>query len=186
MIQVVLMAMLASLGSVAPASQPRSGPRCQTTGEDEITITCSYTAKPRASGNAKRELAVALNSARLSLKTNDANDMQAELTFTDIGSAPISDALTVYLAIDDDKANNYVRRVLPEVDFRKLTPGKPLTFSETLRIAAFPPGHYTIHLWIPDPDPTRKFNPAYNFLLRSVGVADPATGLNIVARFAVD
>src|SRR6266852_273166 len=125
MIQAVLMAMLASLASVPPANESRSGPQCQTTGKDEITITCSYTAKPRSALYGKRDLSVALNRASLSLKTDDANDMQVELTFTNIGSAPISDALTVYLAIDDDKANNYVRRTLPSVDFRKLMPGKP-------------------------------------------------------------
>ena len=48
MIQAVLMAMLASLASVPPANESRSGPQCQTTGKDEITITCSYTAKPRS------------------------------------------------------------------------------------------------------------------------------------------
>jgi len=185
MIHAVLMAMLASLATGAPGKQPRTGPRCQITGKDVITITCTYTATPRAARTSKRDLGVALNRAKLSLKTDDANDMQVELTFTNTGSAQIADALTVYLAIDDDAANNYVRRVLPSVDFRKLTHGTPLSFSETLRIAAFPPGHYTIHLWIPDPDPALKFDPAHSFLLSSVGVANPATGLNVVAHFTV-
>jgi hypothetical protein len=186
MIQVVLIAMLVSLGLAPFANQSKPGPRCQTTGEDEITITCTYATKPLSGPTDRRDLKIALNRARLSLKTNDANDMRMEATFTNVGGAPISDALTVYLAIDDDAANNYVRRVLPTVDFRKLIPGKPLSFSETLRIAAFPPGRYTIQLWIPDPDPGLKFNPAHNFLLRGAGVANRATGLNVLARFTVD
>jgi Domain of unknown function (DUF4832) len=186
MIQAVLVAAFASLGFASPPGPSRAAPRCQTTGEDEITITCSYTAKPSSTRAGERDLSIALNRAMLSLKTDDANDMHVELTFTNTGSAPIADALTVYLAIDDDRDHNYIRRVLPTVDFRKLVPRRPLSFSETLRIAAFPPGHYIIHLWIPDPDPAQKFNPARSFLLRSVGVANPAKGLNVIGRFTVD
>jgi hypothetical protein len=186
MIHGVLIAMLVSPGFALFANQSRPGPRCQTTGDDEITITCTCATRPLSGPNDKRDLKIALNRARVSLKTNDANDMHMEMTFTNVGGAPISDALTVYLAIDDDAANNYVRRVLPTVDFRKLMPGKPLSFSETIRVAAFPPGRYTIQLWIPDPDPALKFNPAHNFLLRGAGVAKRATGLNVIARFTVD
>jgi hypothetical protein len=179
-----LVVLLMSLACALPSEPSRSDPQCQTTGTDAISIACTYTARAPSAGSGGRDLGVALNRASLSLKTDEINDMKVELTFTQIGRTPIPDALAVYLAIDDD-VTNYVRRPLPSVDFRTLTPGKPQTFSETLKIAAFPPGRYTIHLWIPDPDPAVKFDPTHNFLLSSVGVPDPTTGLNVVARFAV-
>jgi hypothetical protein len=190
----------------APAEAPRktsSAPRCQTTGSDPITIACEYTpakpaAEPPANGASAvarsqppqeaptRILPVALNRSRLSFKTDDAGDMKIDLTFTNVGATAIADAHTVYLAVDDNTGSNYVRRVLPTVDFRGLVPGRPATFSDTLRIAAFPPGRYTISLWIPDADPDRKFNHAYNYLLSSVGVPARATGLNVLAHFTAD
>ena len=60
-----------------------------------------------------------------------------------------------------------------------------MTFSEQLRVSAFPPGHYPIALWIPSSEPALKFNPARNFLISSAGVPDPRTGLNILANFTV-
>lgn len=176
--------LLISLACALPSAPSRADPECQTTGTGDISISCTYTAKALAPGTGRHDLGVALNSARLSLKTDEINDMSVELTFTQISRVPIPDTLTVYLAIDDE-VTNYVRRPLPGVDFRKLAPGKPQTFSERLRIAAFPPGHYTIVLWIPDPDPASTFDASHNFLLSSAGVANPATGLNVVARFDV-
>jgi hypothetical protein len=121
----------------------------------------------------------------ISFRPDDSSNMLAKLTFTNTGTAPISDTRTVYLTIDDDAGNNNVRRILPSVDFRKLFPGKAVTFSEQLRIAAFPPGHYTIALWIPSSEPALKFNPAHNLLISSAGVADSQKGLNILAKFTV-
>lgn len=111
--------------------------------------------------------------------------MVVELTFTNEGTVRISDALTCYLAINDDAGQNYMRRILPRVDFHKLAPGQRLTFSDRLIVGSFRPGHYTIYLWIPNTDPTLRFNPARNFLLSSAGVADTVTGLNTVATFRV-
>jgi hypothetical protein len=75
---------------------------------------------------------------------------------------------------------------LTNVNFSKFAQGERRTFSEELLVAIFRSGHYIIHLWIPDPDPAKKFNSANAFLLSNVGVADPATGLNTLADFAVD
>jgi hypothetical protein len=176
--------------SISPAANektpPDSGPRCQTSGKDEITITCNYRATPRSASNRNRDSRVALRRTVFSFEPHDASNLRAELTFTNIGARHISDARAVYLAIDDDAGNNYVRRMLPTVDFRRLLPGKSLTFSEELRVAAFPPGHYMIQLWIPDPEASRKFNPAHNFLLGNSGVANVATRLNILADFTVE
>lgn len=112
--------------------------------------------------------------------------MLAELTFANTGKVRPSEARTVYLEIDASPGSNYIRRSLPTVDFRKLSPGKPVTFSEPLLVSAFPPGHYIIALWIPSSEAAFKFNPAHNFLLNSVGVPDSRTGLNILAQFTVE
>ncbi len=94
-------------------------------------------------------------------------------------------AYAVYLAIDDESGNNYFRRQLANVDLRKVTPGKRLTFSERLLMPALRPGRYTVQLWIPRPDPSLQFDPAQNFLLSSRGMADPKSGLNKLATMTV-
>lgn len=111
--------------------------------------------------------------------------MQIELTFTNRGTDRISDARDVYVEIDDDAGHNYLRRLLPAVDFRKLVPGQPLKLSMRILSGAFRPSHYTIYLWIPSADPSLKFKPEHNFLLSGAGVADFLTGLNKIAEFAV-
>lgn len=163
-----------------------SAPKCQIEEKDEIRIVCTYTPSPRSSRGGSPDPGVAITRAVFSgLEPNEASNLHAELTFTNTGTKQISEARTVYLEIDDDAGSNYVRRVLPSVDLRSLLPGKSVTFTEELRIAGFPPGHYRIALWIPDPDPSRKFNAAANFLLSSSGVPDQATRLNILADFTV-
>ena len=186
MIGAALIVMLASLASAPAGNQSQSGPRCQTKNDGNLTITCNFTPTPHAARGSRRDSPVAVTRAVVALEPDEESILSAELTFTNTSAKPIGDAREVYLAIDDEWGNNYVRRVLPHVDFRKLSPGTPLTFSEKLRVARFPPGHYTIQLWIPDPDPALKFNPAHNFLLSSAGVANPSTGLNVVGRFAVE
>jgi hypothetical protein len=111
--------------------------------------------------------------------------MLVELMFTNEGTLPIMEGRPVYLAIDDDTGHNYLRRLLPHVDFSELAPGEPLTFSDHLLVGAFRPGHYTIELWIPDPDPSLKFKSVHNFLVSSEGVGNPTTRLNILAEFTV-
>ena len=127
-----------------------------------------------------------LTRAVISFRPDDSSNMLAKLTFTNAGTSGSREARTVYLEVDDNAGNNYVRRSLPTVDFRKLSPGKTVTFSEQLRVPAFPPGAYTIALWIPSSESALKFNPAQNFLVSSAGVPDPRTGLNILARFTVE
>ncbi len=109
--------------------------------------------------------------------------MRVELTFTNGGKNAISEERSVYLAIDDDAGLNHLRRKLPSVDFRRLTPGQQLTFSETLLAPAFQAGHYTIQLWIPSADPSLEFDARHNFLLSNPGVADQKSGLNQLATF---
>jgi hypothetical protein len=164
--------------------QPSPSPRCDIAGAKAIRITCHYSASPLTDvGN--REPRVVLNDAVLMFKTRDDNYMHVDLTFTNDGKNAILDAHPVYLEIDDDAGNNYVRRPLPHVDFRNLPPGGQRTFSERLLAPAFQPRPYIIWLWIPDPDPSSKFDSAHNFLLSSAGVPDSKSGLNLIAKFSV-
>jgi hypothetical protein len=175
-------------GSRVPGSAPSRSSfasPCETVGKEEITIACSYTATPHSASKDITTPRIVLNRIMISFEPKEESHMVVELTFTNEGATRISDARPTYLAIDDDTGQNYVRRVLQQVDFRKLAPGQRLGFSERLLVGSFRPGHYTIYLWIPNPDPALKFNPARNFLLSSEGVGDSATGLNMLARFTV-
>ena len=111
--------------------------------------------------------------------------MRIQLTFTNDSGSKIADQRMVYLAIDDEKGENHMRRLLPHMDFRELEPGKLTKFQETLLAPAFSRGPYVVSLWIPSSDPSLKFDPAHNFLLSSNGVPDLATGLNQLAKFTV-
>lgn len=173
----------ASRSAISIPSESLVASACETRGKDEITITCHYRSAEHSASNSVAEPQIVLHRAVISFKTRDESRMLVELTMTNGDKVPFSNARTVYLVIDDDTGQNYVRRALPHVDFRKLAPGAKLTFSERLLIAPFPPGHYTVQLWIPDPDDSVKFNPTHNLLLRNVGVANRATGLNLLATF---
>jgi len=109
--------------------------------------------------------------------------MHVELTFSNESDAKIEEKRTIYLALDDAKGQNHMRRPLPHVDFTKLEPGKPMTFEERLLAPAFEPGIYSISLWIPSNDAALKFDPAHNFLLSNEGVPNTESGLNRIADF---
>ncbi len=175
----------AANATVSTTSEVVSAPKCETEGTGEITITCSYTGTPRVPSDANSSRLV-LNRAVISFSPKEEDNLHLQLTFTNEGAGRTFKTRQVYLQIDDDHGRNYVRRVLTNVDFSKFAQGERRTFSEVLIVAIFRPGRYVIHLWIPDPDPARKFNAANAFLLSSVGVADPATGLNTLAEFTVD
>ena len=175
-----------SQASALSRNHATSRPRCETNGEEQIVITCSYRSALGPASHDKSRSRIAITRAVISFRPNDSSNMRAELTFTNTGTVRSSDARIVYLEIDDNARNNYVRRSLPSVDFRKLSPGKAVTFSEQFRVSAFPPGRYAIALWIPSSESALKFNPARNFLISSAGVPDPRTGLNILAKFTVE
>jgi hypothetical protein len=161
--------------------------KCEIAGDEVITITCVYTASPRSDSYNQDAPRIVLNRAVLSFSPKSESHMLVELTFTNDSTKLISEHRTVYLAVDGEDGRNYVRRPLPSVDLSALKPGESQTSSEHLRIAGFRGGaRYVIHLWIPDPDPSLKFNATHNLLLSNVGVGDPATGLNTLAQFTVD
>jgi len=172
--------------SVPTAPEVVGAPKCETAGAGEITITCNYTGTPRVPSEVKNSSRLVLNRAVISLSPKEEDNLHLELTFTNEGDGRTFETRQVYLQIDDDHGRNYVRRVLTNVDFSKFAQGERRTFSEMLPLPIFRSGHYIIRLWIPDPDPAKKFDAANAFLLSSVGVADPATGLNTLADFTVD
>lgn len=160
-------------------------PRCQITGTREIAITCDYIPMPMNSAQTAGKPQIALNRAELSFKTKDDNWMRLELRFTKLDSTPISEARSVFIAIDDDAGHNFIRRPLPNVNLAALSPGHSAEFHERILVPALRPGHYQIKLWIPSIDPEFKFNSTHNLLIGSFGVADEKSGLNRIAAFSV-
>jgi hypothetical protein len=89
------------------------------------------------------------------------------------------------MEIDDQTSENHLCRFLLHVDFRKLEPGKPSKFLETLLAPGFSPGAYLTSIWIPSADLSWKFDASQNLLLSPNGVPDPATGLNQITKFTI-
>jgi len=111
--------------------------------------------------------------------------MSLELKLTKLDETAIADEHLVYLAVDDDAGNNFIRRPLPSVKLSGLSPGKTSEFKEHLLFPGLQPGHYRISLWIPRADPALKFKAEQNLLLSSYGVADQKSRLNAIASFSV-
>ena len=177
--------------AVVTLSSPQgvTAPACKISGDDEFTISCNYATNPSSKSDAppdQRVSDIALDRFDVSFKVRGENEIKWTLTFRNTGTVPYADSRTVYVAIDDDAGHNYLRRFLPQIDFRKIGPGESATFSGKLLSAGLRPGHYAFELWIPNPDSALKFNPSYNMLLRNKGVSDLSTGLNILARFTVE
>jgi hypothetical protein len=173
-------------GNLRFAVQQATGaPQCDIKGSGEITITCSYS--PESHGS--EQIAgprIALDHASLFFDTDQDSHMKIGLTITNHGSAAVSEARAVYIAIDGADGKNFMRRALPSVDLRKVAPQQTVVFSERLLSPAFPRGTYTIHLWIPSRETSLKFDPSHNLLLANIGVPDSATGLNTLATFTVN
>jgi hypothetical protein len=165
--------------------QAPGAPQCDIKGSGEITITCSYS--PESHGS--EQIAgprIALDRASLFFDTDQDSHMKIGLTISNHGSAAVSEARTVYIAIDGADGKNVMRRALPSVDLSKVAPQQTVDFSESLLSPAFPRGTYTIHLWIPSPETSLKFDASHNLLLANIGVPDSATELNTLATFTVN
>jgi len=162
-----------------------SPPTCETIGTNELTLICEYSAGSSVDADGRTAPRIILNRAVISFIPSSDSHMSVQLTFTNDSGSKIADHRTVYLAVDDAKGENHMRRSLPQVDFTKLELGKPVTFQETLLAPAFSPGTYLISLWIPSTDPSLTFDPKHNFLVSSNGVTLPASGLNQIGKFTI-
>jgi hypothetical protein len=162
-----------------------SAPQCEIVETSALTITCAYAAASTVGADGRAVPRIILNRTVISFVPSDESQMRVELSFTNGSGNKIADQRTVYLAIDDERGENHMRRPLPHVDFTQLEPGKLTKFLETLVAPAFTPGQYTVSIWIPSTDSNSKFDPTHNFLLSSAGVSVPATGLNTLAKFTV-
>jgi len=160
-----------------------AGPQCETTGTTEVTISCSYSPSTAATAPDGSTPRVMLDRAVISFAPSTESHMHIELTFTNDTGAKIAERRTVYLAFDDARGENHMRRPLPHVDFTKIEPGKAMKFEEILLAPAFQPGPYTISLWIPSNEDALKFKPDHNVLLSNEGVPDAESGLNRIAKF---
>ncbi len=182
-IRIAIVGWLVAIGLSAEVSALSAGePQCETQGTKEVTISCSYSAtaaEPQQSAAPR----VVLNRAVISFAPSSESHMHVELTFTNDTNAKIAEKRTIYLAFDDAKGENHMRRPLPHVDFTKLEPGKPMTFAETLLAPAFEAGSYSISLWIPSSEAALKFDPAHDFLLSNEDVPYTDSGLNRIAKF---
>lgn len=154
---------------------------CSSSSDKEIKLVCKYHALPEPPTST--EVGIALISAAISFELRHESHMQVDLTFTNRGKVRSYGDYDVFLVIDDEKAKNHLRRLLPHVSLRGLEPGKPVKFSETLLAPAFSPGDYAIYLWIPSAEPGERYNFSKNLLLQSAGVARGETGLNAIATF---
>lgn len=182
----LLVLLMFAAGTVLAQEAPQ-GPACDATGKEAILLVCDYAGAARTAAHSADDSRIELNHSRISFETDDENYMQIELTFTNRGKAPFSEARPVYLAIDNEESGeNYFRRILAGVDFRRLAPGKQLKFSEQLLVSSLRPGRYRVRLWIPQPDPSLQFNPAQNILLSNLRASDPATRLNELATFTLE
>lgn len=166
-----------------PSNQPAAfEPKCQNTyDKNEVAISCEYVGIALSQKQAVPR--IELNHASLSFDTREDDYLAGKLVFTNRSERSISEKHDVYLEIDDPSGTNYIRRLLPSVDFRKLAPGQPVEFSIRFLSAAFVPKRYIIYLWIPSLDPSLKFKAANNFLISSAGVPDSLSGLNKIAEF---
>jgi hypothetical protein len=165
--------------------QAPGAPQCDIKGSGEITITCNYSPESHGSEQIAAPR-IAVDHASLFFDTDQDSHMKIGLTITNHGSASVSEARTVYIAIDGADGKNFMRRALPSVDLSKVAPQQTAAFSETLLSPAFPRGTYTIHLWIPSSETSLKFDSSHDLLLDNIGVPDSATGLNTLAIFTVN
>ncbi len=165
--------------------QAPGAPQCDIQGSGEITISCNYSTQSRGTEQIAGPR-IALKHASFFFDTDQDSHMKIGLTITNHGTAAISEARTVYLAIDGTAGKNYLRRALPDVDLSKVAPLQTVTFSEILLSPAFPRGTYAIHLWIPSSDTSLKFDASHNLLLNNIGVPDSTTGLNMLGNFTVN
>lgn len=172
------------LGKAEAAAHSGSANLCHAEGKLEISLACDYSDAPDGSAP-KGEPRIVINRAKLWFGAKDDSKMRVELTFTNTSKPAFGENRPVYLAIDDESGENHLRRLLPSVDFRKLAPGRPITFNETLRAPAFQTGRYAILLWIPSSDAALKFDVAHDFRLANIGVAGEKSGLNRIATFTV-
>ena len=161
-------------------------PNCDVQGEYELTIKCIFSPSSPFANDSTRAPLILLERADLSFDVSEENYMTVSLTFRSESSSGTILPYTVYIAFDDDNGLNVVRRPLPSVDFSKLKGKNAVTFTDRIFIGVFPPNRsYTISLWIPDPDPSRKFQSAYNLLLANELLPDAKSGLNRLVRFSV-
>jgi hypothetical protein len=166
------------------ASEPHSDFPYHATGKGPIVLRCTY-AQADIAANHDTKPRIILNSVSLSFTTDEDDDMFVDLVLTNEGTGAISEDWKAYLTIDDAAGQNYMRRLLSGVDFRKLVPGKSLRFSDRFLAPVLRPGRYTIGLWVPGSDPLLTLDTGHNLLLGNPDLGNPMTGLNALALLTV-
>jgi len=162
--------------------------KCQATGKTEIRIDCAYEAAPVTTKASEEQKGprILLDHALITFEPAHESRMRIELTFTNAGKIAPVEARTVYIEFDDEAGENHIRRPLPHVNLKTLTPDTPTTSVDQFLAPALQPGRYFVRLWIPSLDPKLKFDAAHNLLLGNEEVADPANGLNRIAVISIE
>ena len=161
------------------------GGGCEFKGKEEIRIDCIYRIANSKTLGTESKPQIVLNHAVITFEPKHESRMRIELTFTNEAKTAVTERRTVYIEFNDPAGENHIRRPLPHVDFQKLSPGEPVTFVDQFLAPALRPDRYFVRLWIPSPDPERKFDATQNLLLSNEGMADHATGLNRIATIMV-
>src|SRR6202790_1116849 len=91
-----------------------SAPQCEAIGTVDLTITCAYTACSSVDADSRTAPRIILNRAVISFTPSNQSLMRVQLTFTNDSGSKIADQRTVYLAIDEEKGENHMRRSFPD------------------------------------------------------------------------
>ena len=94
-----------------PAIQAPDFPRtCETIETNELTLICSYSVGSPVDADSRTAPRIFLNRAVISFIPSNDNHMRVQLTLTNYSSRKMADHRIIYLAIDDDKGENHMRR----------------------------------------------------------------------------
>ena len=128
---------------------------------------------------------ISLERALITFDAKHESQMHVSLTFQNHGKILFEEARVVYIEFDDELRRNYIRRPLMSIDLKSVWPGETKSFGETFLAPALRPGRYLVRLWIPSTDPASKFDKSHNLMLNNKGVAETATGLNLISTMIV-
>jgi hypothetical protein len=157
--------------------------KCEATGRSDIRVNCGYL--PERPNDSDKGPRISLERALITFDAEHESQMHVSLTFQNHEKIVFEEARVVYIEFDDELGRNYIRRPLMSINLKSVWPGETKSFAETLLAPALRPGRYLVRLWIPSTDPAFKFDKSHNLMLNNKGVAETATGLNLIATIIV-
>jgi len=117
-----------------------------------------------------------LESISYNTSANPGGSIDAQLNLTNTGFAAPYNPRTVELILVNNEDHTEYKTTLPD-DPRTWLPGEPISINAELNIPAdAKPGHYSVFLALPDPEPSLNDRPEYAIQLATPGLWNPATG----------